>query len=230
MATLGQLRTRVRAYLDEPTARFWSDAELNNWINQAYFYNYMELVDAYENYFATIVYYDIIAGVETYALPPDFDKFRLIERVINNTQTIPLQEFNRFESPNLIGGYSATDLNLPTYRFVGANFVLEPTPQVTILGGLRLEYVPAPISMVADADQPRSTFLDHWQEIIVLRAVISAKLKEELVSNEGADTSPFQSMLISWENKVKEAIEQRTEGRRYTEPFGLDETSSYFYP
>ena len=92
MATLLELRTRVRDYLDEPVAAFWTDAQLNNWINQAYFFAYMEFVQAFENYFATVVYQNITAGVDTYALPVNFDKFRLLERVIDNTVTIPLQE------------------------------------------------------------------------------------------------------------------------------------------
>lgn len=230
MATLGALRGRVRSYLDEPTAAFWSDAELNNYINQAYFYNYMELVDAYENYFAQVVSINIVAGTDTYALPANFDKIRLLERVVDNAVTIPLQEFNRIEASNLINTFTATNLFLPTYRFSGGNFILEPMPQVSITNGLRLEYVPAPVAMAIDADQPNANFLDHWQEIIVLRAVISAKLKEEMTGNQGADLGPFQTMLTNWENKVKEALEQRTMGRRYTEPFGLDETSNYYYP
>lgn len=230
MATLGQLRTRVRSYLDEPTSRFWSDAELNNWINQAYFYNYMELVDAYEGYFATVVSISIVAGTASYTLPADFDKIRLLERVVDNSVTIPLQEFNRMQAPNLIANATATNLILPTYRFVGNTFVLEPTPQESVVNGLRLEYVPAPVTMALDADQPNTSYLDHWQECIVLRAVISAKMKEELIGNQGADLGAFGAMLETWENKVKEAIEQRTMGRRYTEPFGLDETSSYYYP
>jgi hypothetical protein len=230
MATLLELRTRVRSYLDEPDARFWTDAELNNWINQAYFFAYMEFVQAFENYFATVVFQNITAGVDTYALPANFDKFRLLERVINNTVTIPLQEFNRIETSNLISSFTATNSYLPTYRFVGPNFVLEPMPQVTITNGLRLEYVPGAAPLVADGDSPVSTFLNQWQELIVLKAVVSAKLKEEMTGNQGADLGPFQVMLETWENKVKDAIALRSQSRKYTEPFGIDETSNYYYP
>jgi hypothetical protein len=33
--TLAQARSEVRALIDEPVAQFWSDAQLNSWINQA---------------------------------------------------------------------------------------------------------------------------------------------------------------------------------------------------
>lgn len=230
MANLGALRTRVRDYLDEPTAAFWTDAQLNNWINQAYFYYYMELVDAYESYFATTIFYNIVSGLANYPLPADFDKLRLLERVIDGTTTVPLMEFNRLEAPNIISNFTYTNAYLPTFRFYGSEFLLEPTPSVNVANGLRFEYVPAPVTMVLDSDQPNQGFLNHWQETIVLKAVISAKMKEEMVGNQGADLGPFQTMLTTWENKVKEALEQRTMGRRYTEPFGLDETTNYYYP
>lgn len=230
MANLLALRTRVRSYIDEPTPRFWTDAELNNWINQAYFYYYMELVDAYESYFATVVLINIVAGTATYPLPLDFDKIRLLERIVDGTTTVPLQEFNRIEAPNVISGFTYTNSYFPTYRFFGTNFLLEPTPSNSQTNGLRLEYVPIPLTMALDIDAPNPAFLDHWQEMIVLKAAISAKMKEEMVGNQGADLGPFMTMLTTWENKVKEALEQRTMARRYTEPFGLDETTSYYYP
>jgi len=37
-------------------------------------------------------------------------------------------------------------------------------------------------------------------------------------------------MLETWENKVKDAIALRSQSRKYTEPFGIDETSNYYYP
>lgn len=230
MANLGALRTRVRSYLDEPAARFWTDVELNNWVNQAYFYYYMELVDAYESYFATVTFLSIVSGQALYALPADFDKIRLLERVLDGTTTVPLMEFNRIEAPNVIANFTYTNAYLPTFRFFSNSVLLEPTPSVNVLNGLRLEYVPAPVTMSLDTDTPNAAFLDHWQEMIVLKAVISAKLKEEMTGNQGADLGPFQLMLTTWENKVKEALEQRTMGRRYTEPFGLDETTNYYYP
>lgn len=232
MATLAQLRTRVRSYLDapDPLDSFWSDTELNNWINQAYYFSYMELVQAYEGYFAQQTYYNIVSGTDTYALPADFSKFRLLERVVDNTATIPLIEFERIETANLLSTFTATNIFLPTFRFFGNNFILEPLPQVSITNGLRLEYVPIPTQLTLDADTPAASYLEHWQELIVLKAVISAKLKEEMTGGGGTDMGPFQSMLESWEQKVKDAVAKRAQTRVYTTQFGLDETTSFYYP
>lgn len=229
MSTLAQLRTRVRSYLDEPSAVFWQDSELNNWINQSYYHYYMWVVEAYDSYFATVVNINIVANQALYILPADFFKVRLLEAIFDGF-TIPLRVYDRMEDANITSNFTFTNSYFPTYRFIGNSFTLEPTPSLGKSPGLRLEYVPNPTTMVLDTSAPNADFAEQWQELIVLGATISAKMKEELVGNQGVDLGALGTMLSKWESTVREAIEQRSQGRRYTQIFGLDETSSYFYP
>jgi len=222
------LRGRVRAYLDEASQAYWTDPELNEWVNQAYFYYYMLIVQAFDSYFIEVVSIDIIGGQAAYPLPSDHFKVRLLERVYS-TFTVPMRYFERIEAANIIANTNFSNSYLPTYRFQGTNFVLEPTPDQTITNGIRLEYIQEPTTMVIDTDTPASDYSKMWEECIVLRAVISAKQKEEAVANTGTDLASLAGMLLNWEQNMKESMEQRTTSRKYTEPFGLEDSYS-FYP
>lgn len=227
MSTLQQLRTRVRAYLDEPVAAYWADAELNTWINQAYFYYYMWIVASFEGYFAKDILIDIVATQPKYAIPNDFYKIRLLERVYNSW-TVPLRVYDRMETANITANSNYSQLYLPTYRFEGQNIVLEPTPDTDITGGLRLEYVPQPTALTVDASTPDAGYLTMWEEPLVIRAAISAKMKEESVVNSGTDVGTLQSLMTNYEQTIKESFEQRTMQRRYTEPFGPEDGGAYY--
>lgn len=228
MSTLLQLRTRVRQYLDEPTAVYWQDVEINNWINQAYNYYYTQIAEGFDGYFTKATTLDIIATQALYPVPIDFWKVRLLERVFS-TFTIPLRLYERMEAPNITANGNYSNLYTPTYRFQGQNILLEPTPDITIVGGLRLEYLPIPTLMAADGDSPDPGYLQNWDEALVLRATLSCKQKEEAVVNSGTDAASIMAMLESWEQTIKESVELRSTQRHYSEPFGLDEGASYFY-
>jgi hypothetical protein len=133
------------------------------------------------------------------------------------------------EEANVISNTNFSNAYFPTYRFMGQNILLEPTPETTIVGALRLEYLPIPTLMVADGDSPPPGFLEPWQEGIVLRAAISCKQKEEAVVNGGTDVSTLNTLMQNWEQMIKESVEIRSGQRHYSSPFGLDEGSYYYF-
>ncbi len=227
MSTRAQLRTRVRQYLDETSEAYWTDTELNSWINQAYFYYYMWVVQTFDGYFTKDTLVSIVAGQAKYLVPSDFFKVRLVERVYD-TFTVPLRVYDRMESANITSNSNFSNLYLPTYRFEGQNIVLEPTPDSNITDGIRLEYVPFATQMTLDTSIPDAGYLEMWEEPIVIRAAISAKMKEEAVANTGTDLGSLGMLLTSWEQNIKEAMEQRTEMRRYTESWGSEDSSNYY--
>lgn len=300
MSTRAQLRARVRAYLDESSAVYWTDVELNNWITQAYYYYYQWIIQSFEGYFSKDTLIDIISGKSRYDTPSDFFKIRLLERILP-TQTVPLRPFDRMETPNVTIGANYGTFNVPTYRFEGNYIILEPTPDTTFAStdlvtpvavtggtippgpatitvaaavwgvntfigkyailsgipnqafyilsntnntltvsnlktiptgmtlrivsqnGLLLEYYPIPSTLSTDASTPDDGYLEVWEEPLVLRAVISAKQKEEAVANTGTDLAPLWKQVMEYEQNIKEAAQQRTTNRRYTEVYGPDD-------
>jgi len=222
MSTRAELRARVRSYLDEAAPAYWTDDELNNWIIQSYYYYYQWIIQTFEGYFTTDTLISIVADQAKYPVPADFFKIRLLERVLTN-QTVPLRPFDRQETANITSGANYGSFNVPTYRFEGQDIILEPTPDVSVTDGLRLEYYPQPSNLPLDTSELDAGYLEIWEEPIVLRAVISAKQKEEAVANSGTDLGPLGMQLTQCEQNIKEAAEQRTTNRRYTEAYGSDD-------
>src|SRR5260221_7191956 len=114
MSTLLQLRTRVRAYLDEPapsvnTTPYWPDVEINNWINQAFIYYFIQIAESFDGYFTKETSFSIVGGQNLYPVPVDFFKIRLLERQFA-TYTIPLRLYERMESPNITANSSFSNL------------------------------------------------------------------------------------------------------------------------
>jgi len=221
MSTRVQLRTRVRAYLDETSAFYWPDSELNNWIIQSYYYYYQWIIQTFEGYFLKDTLMNITANVSKYALPNDFFKIRLLERILNN-YTVPMRCYDRMETSNIISGANYGTSLVPTYRFEGQFIVLEPTPDSSFVNGMRLEYYHTPSNLPLDTSTLDNGYLEIWEEPIVLRAVISAKQKEEAVANTGTDLSPLWKQVNEYEQNIKETAEQRTTNRRFTEPTDFD--------
>ena len=59
------------------------------------------------------------------------------------------------------------------------------------------------------------------EDCMVARTVVKCKGIEEMVAGIGADSDPFIADVLSTEQILKEAIEQKTRARVYVEPFGL---------
>lgn len=73
MATITATLAQVRAEIQESTAGFWSDAEITNWLNEAY----SELLVALS--VETTSTLTLVAGTESYSLPTDFRLARRVE-------------------------------------------------------------------------------------------------------------------------------------------------------
>ena len=212
---LQTIRTKARQKLDETSAKFWSDDELNNYINQGYYFYWNQAIR--EQYFLTLkaTTLDIVAGTAEIALPSDYLQARLVEKVFTD-RTVPLQYQERFMESN---GTSTglTNRTLFTYAYVGSNLVLQPTPQTSETGGIKLTYFYRPALLSDDTDEP--VIDPFYQDLLVLYCVVEAKQKEEAIANTGADLAPFVMTLRNLEQSYKEMIEQSTIQPSYVRPY-----------
>ncbi len=169
--TLADLRTAVRDNLDEPTPSFWSNAQLNRFINRAKDRVWTEVRKLKEDYYllsrsstdgSIVIFgntYDCASfqisnsGTQTYQLPPDFAEMKLIECITPN------YEYVRFE---------ARDMSHPDFRsarqmttmFTAEIFLFDITGERTLQLAqrsdttldLRLSYVPIIPDMADDTD------------------------------------------------------------------------------
>lgn len=211
MANLGQLRTRQRYLVDEPSAKFWEDVELNWYLNIAYSIYYEELVNAgYSKLESAPATLNITAGTETVALPSDYFLWAMLELVKDN-KTIPLTYQPRYEAINLTSGSDTSDYE-PTWYIRGSNIVLEPTPGASVTGGLKFHYYPSLTELSSDSDTPVIDAIFHHL-IAVKGAIIAKEGRQEAVTTE------LNQLLDKLEKPFWSLIKNLVKSRQYTTPY-----------
>lgn len=212
------MRTSLRRKLDEVAEGFWEDAELNEFLNEGYYNLWDYLLSAKHHGAIAVTDLDIVADTAEIALPSDFHEARLVERV-TSTGTVPLWWNERFDQPNYIQGSTVDDYFLPNITFRGQNLVLEPTPDASLTGGVRLTYFFLPGRMSDDADVPDLAIHDFYHDLMVYKAVLLAKAKEEAVGGGGASLGPWGVIMGERLEKFKQNIEKPTNQRLAVQPF-----------
>jgi hypothetical protein len=166
MASLSELRTRIRQRTDSENSEFVTDAELNQLINTAYQELYGLLVRA--SLHRTEEVETVTAdGSDSYSMPSDFLSLIGVYRVYDEDK-VPLERFpDKFRPGSRTGDASM-------YRVVGSELVLYPKPSD---GSYDIVYIPVPGELVADADQLDGVL--GWEEFVVIDAAINVLAKEE---------------------------------------------------
>lgn len=186
--TLSTIRSNVRNLLNQPNASnsFWSDAELDTYINEAIRIYAAELMKIDEGLFTAQVDRDIWANTETVALPSDFFAIRAVYKKVDTTYIMLPYRNNLTEGYDTDGGTNSNTY-LPYYYFRGNSLVLRPVPVFNETAGLRVEYLQFPDTLVSGGDYLTAQISPLFSQVIEMYAVYKAKVKESLVN--GVDTS-----------------------------------------
>lgn len=180
--TLATLRTRARQIADMVDSQFIPDAELDNYINTAYFELYDLVVSSFEDYFTTSTNLTITTG-NTASLPADFYKARAVDYSLNgNWATVKLFNFLNRNSLNRAAFLNTTPDSGRRYRIMGNTLIIQNVDNAA--GTYRLWYAPAP-NLLTDGADSISTDLSKmgWDEYIPLYAA------ERMLSKEESSTS-----------------------------------------
>lgn len=149
------IRSRVKSnFNQQDDDSFVTNSEIDNFANEGYYHYVNQLIDAEQGFFETTKLLDIVANVETVALPSNFAVNQIshhrtvrLERVFSDRR-IPMSHIRRNgNEPVMTTGGSGIGY-IPTYDFRGNNIVLEPTPSVSETGGLFLVYGGLPPKLV----------------------------------------------------------------------------------
>lgn len=155
MDTLTVTTARVRVRIDEPTARFWQDSDITQWINEA-----TRDVARRTESLQAITTINAVAGTQQYALPSDTLRVYRVEWSrdgATGTAVIPL-EYRDFASMDSVWWTSQKTSQGDPYWFTmwgfppNLNVVLYPIPSVTITAGVKVYYYRLPIQVVSGAD------------------------------------------------------------------------------
>ncbi len=218
MPTLGELKTRARRYTKEinPTTSFWPDNFQNQLVNAAYRRRSSQLIMAYEGWFTNVATRDLEADKARYAFPVGFQRLRKLELVRTDERTVPILRKERHEWINPATAATG-DQYLPDWRPLGNGFVLEPTPRLTVAGGLRMEYEGIPVELTADGDSIHESFPDIFDELLVLDTVVSMFDAES--TQQAGMLRSLALRRAEWQEDFERFIEYRVVQRQEIEPF-----------
>lgn len=204
MASITDLISRVRFFIDEPTQQNFTDKDITYALNVAQQDVAKEIVHEYEDYFEKQADLNpsgggTIPGVALYTLPTDFLKFKRIERT-DTGETIHPIDYNE----KVTTGNGLVNLVSPggvmSYAIVGNNLVLDPPPASVV--PVRLTYV----YRLADLDTVVNTTSDvpaEHHDMIAVRAAIDMFIKDE------SDTSALQDRWLQLLNQLQRTLRQR---------------------
>lgn len=162
---LGQIRTAVRDEISEPTAGFWSNAEIDRWINRA---NY-DLVDAAGIESASAQTITTIDGTESYSLASDAGLVEQVELVDKTDST----EFTILRPLSLEQRDTDGKSEPVGYYVNGTKLFVVPVPDGVYT--LRVWYTRAGVTLSADSDTP--IIPARFHDLLTLFAVSQAKRK-----------------------------------------------------
>lgn len=180
---LGEVRTYVRTLLDEDTAAFWTDAQLNTFIQRAFLAVYTKIAQAGRGYFETTANISYVAGQELYSLAAiasrGFVKLDLVERIDQSPamKLLPIDiseknNFMTFQGSNDLAGYER-------YFLSGNNLGIAPIPQSSVTNALKLWFVPVPTLPTADANEFPADLTDLHHEAIAQGAYMRAAQRDK---------------------------------------------------
>lgn len=220
MDDLQTFRSRIRRYVRElnTSTSFWTDTFLNQLFNASYRRRCSQLIMAHENFFLTVATRDLEEGKSTYGFPDGVQRLTKLELVRTDGRTVPLQRYERHETPNFnTGSQGSGDNYYPTFRPFANGFVLEPEPVETVSDGLRMEYAGLPVQLTANTDKPHPSFPEILDELLVLDVVCAALDAEGL--HEMGPTLSIYSTRDKWEEDFLFFIESRVIARSRIDPF-----------
>ena len=214
-SSLSELRDRARIRADAVGNNFFSDAEINDYLNVGLGELHDVLVLKYEDYYVSSVSFGIVSGKELYpfdtiplnnfykCLGLDVDESGEVFRV----RRFSFHDRNRYSSDaSIVGRGGATDY---MYQVRGDSIQLIPKPVSS--GAATLWYVPSFTRLNFDTDTVDSRIMSNWEEYAVLLAVLKMKEKEEL------STTAIEKEIASIFGRIEAAAANRDAG----EPGGI---------
>jgi hypothetical protein len=179
--TLATARTEVRALLDESVANFWTDAQINSWINQGC----SDIARRAEILWQE-VNMNVTPLVQSYPFQPDFlnvhrAEFTITQNGISSDQTFNLEYRGINQMDEVWGILHALPAAWPQYFTIRGNSVLGfylmlyPSPGTT--GVLTVYYYRQAITVTSDTQNIDT--MPGWEDIVYDYAFYKAKRKAQ---------------------------------------------------
>ena len=220
MSTLAELRTRARQRADAVGNNFFTDAEINDYVNIGLGELHDLLVNKFEDYYVSSVSFSLVADQTTYTFSAiglsDFYKLLGVDAV-QGGDTVRVKRFS-FPDRNIFQSDVAlhNSRGYADYEYAIRGETVEFIPTPTSTDTIKLYYIPSYTKLSSDSATVSNSIELNWEEYAVLVAAIKMRQKEE------TSTAALERDL----ERITARIEDAARNRDAAEPFGItDETS-----
>jgi hypothetical protein len=170
--TLAEYLRRSRSVLDEPATRFWTDAELTDWINDGA----RDLARKAEDLITYDTSIAVSPNVATYPLPSDVIRVHRIEFVpASSLQTYPVRASSQDEMDMIWGVNQTNPSSYPSYFVTrgypgGAGtsaFLVQLYPVPGQPGTLNLYYYKTPRRLLSTEITLTIDLPEGWDDVVI---------------------------------------------------------------
>jgi len=196
--TLLDLRNACKDRADMQNSNFITDDEWNRYINSAAKELYEILILKGLQYTTTTDTISLNGTDDTYDLPSNFFKLVGVDHNINN-ETYPMEEYT-FQNRNLYNQQNTQ--RYLRYRLVGEDMIrFNPKPSAQ---EITIWYDPVLATLSDDTDTLNG--VNGWEEYVIVRSALWAKIKEE------SETGELKQDIAFLRDRIETAAENRDLG------------------
>lgn len=197
--TFADLRTLVWSWLDDPYGAYFTESQVNAWLNNAQREAQKQLLQAGENWYVTKVSTQLVQNQDTYALPSDFLKLNKLELVLSGTSPNENKQAISFVTLNQLDSVSMTTGTPQAYNIRKNCITIRPIPDNTLT--MKMDYSYLVADMIQDTNVPDVP--KQYQEYLAVIAAIDGFLKDQ------RDPSPFFAKRDFYLNMMKQDEQNR---------------------
>jgi hypothetical protein len=221
--TRGELKALVSYWLDDLSFGYFSETQVNLWLNNGLERLQRKLIGSGERYYTKCVVTDTVRGQREYVLPDDFRKIQRLELIISGYATTQEQRrpltFVTLNQQDLL----STLLGPPARYTIRKNRIQVYPASDSNSYKIRLYYTYKVSPMDEDIDEPDAPLQYH--ELIALYACEDGFLKD------GRMSEILLKKMKQYEDEVdRDSIERHQDGPRevvVTEDYG--DSGGYYY-
>lgn len=224
--TLGGLVKNVRNMLGQPdpSNSRWTDEDLVSYINEGIRLYMAEVTFNNEGQFTSQVDLNLVAGQDTVDLPADFFEVRAVYRKVSDGYQI-MPYLNNVTRGYLTDNNGSGDAYVPSYYFRNNSLVLREPPNTSEVGGIRLEYIGFPETLINGGDRLTSSISPIFKQVIEMYGVKKAKIQESLVNGSDVGASMAGQHFNELYSQFKEVIKHRSKYPQFVAPYSPEGSS-----
>lgn len=211
VATLLQLRDQVKVLLNNDT--FFTDANLDVHINASYHFHHAIVSDALQNRLVIEDFIDTTDGTQKYNVNLVKSSGRLPDQIVNVKYKGSDIAAVSYLDLSYVSDFKTDDMTvrgIPSdYSIIGNDIVLSIPPNKSLVDGLKVLFVPYPLTLSIDADVIESAFDGLGEKCIIYYACLAAKSQEEMWDAGSSALRGFKSTYEDFVLRFKNNLEMR---------------------